>query len=362
VVTSTHLDSLRPRLTHYIPHTPTVKQRAFLVLPHGEGFFGGAVAGGKSDALLMAALQYVDIPGYSAIIIRKTLADARKPSSILSRARTWLTPTDAQWSGQDNCWYFPTSGAPARLDFGKLGQVGDRETYQSAEYQFIGFDELTHFYEHDFDYVVMSRLRRPQCPEHQTEPKLSCRACQEYSLLTKVPCRIRTASNPGGRGHLWVKRRYDIRRVEGMKTPNGRQLYAGHNRERPHIPAFIDDNPYIDKAEYMTQLMKMSDPVTREQLLSGDWGVSDEGRFKIGWRRLYSEKPPYIEIEGGATFHENRLETFIITDPAASVSSTPGTKSLTTKMASHSAAGAFSITPDGNMLIRRVERHQKRSP
>jgi predicted phage terminase large subunit-like protein len=360
MIQSTHYEPFRPRLTNYIPHTPTVKQRAFLCLSNEEAFYGGAAGGGKSDALLMAALQYVDVPGYSAVIIRKTLADARKPSSILSRARTWLSNTDAVWVGAENSWYFPSG---ARLDFGKLGQVGDRESYQSAEYTFCGFDELTHFYEEDFDYVVMSRLRRTKCPKHDKGNfSDSCRTCAQYARLSQVPLRIRTASNPGGKGHIWVKRRYDIRKVPGMKTPNGRQLYAGQNRERPHIPAYVTDNPYIDKAEYMSQLMKMSDPVTREQLLSGDWGVSDEGRFKMEWVRRYQMKAPYVELTGHGAFRLNQLETFIIIDPAASRTSTPGTKEITKKIASHTAAGVFSLTPDGNMVVRHVERHQKEVP
>ncbi len=361
MVTSTHLDSLRPRLTHYIPHTPTAKQRAFLILPHEEAFFGGAAGGGKSDALLACCLQWVDIPGYSSVIIRKTLKDAREPGSIMSRARDWLGHTNAQWSGIENSWYFPTSGVSSRMVFGKLGQIGDTDTFQGAAFQTICFDEITQLYEIDCDYV-MSRLRRNKCPKHKKDFSDSCKTCAEYYNLSKVPMRIRTASNPGGKGHGWVKRRYDIRKIEGKLTPNGRQLYAGRNPDMPHIPAYVHDNPYLDVEEYMKRLGKIKDPVTREQLLSGDWGVADEGRFKIGWVRRYHEKPPYIEMEGGETYHENTLQTFIIIDPAASKKSAPGTKSLTKKIASHTAAGVFSITQDGNMLLRRVERHQGEVP
>src|SRR5436190_24236070 len=53
-------------LEAYVPHLPWPKQRAFLQLDCREAFFGGAAAGGKSEALLMAALQYVDVPGYAA--------------------------------------------------------------------------------------------------------------------------------------------------------------------------------------------------------------------------------------------------------------------------------------------------------
>ena len=50
-------------MTKYIPHEPTARQQAFLLLDGLEAMFGGSAGGGKTDALLMAALQYVDVPG-----------------------------------------------------------------------------------------------------------------------------------------------------------------------------------------------------------------------------------------------------------------------------------------------------------
>src|SRR6266481_3880356 len=46
-----------PRLTRYIAHRPTPPQTAFLLVECREAMYGGAAGGGKSDALLMAALQ-----------------------------------------------------------------------------------------------------------------------------------------------------------------------------------------------------------------------------------------------------------------------------------------------------------------
>lgn len=47
----------RLKRNQFIPHAPTPKQLAFLVLDDIEAFYGGAAGGGKSEALLMAALQ-----------------------------------------------------------------------------------------------------------------------------------------------------------------------------------------------------------------------------------------------------------------------------------------------------------------
>ena len=85
---------MTPKLTKYIPHKPTVKQAAFLLLPHIEAFYGGEPGGGKSDALLMGALQYVDVPGYAAILFRRTFQDLALPGALMDRSKDWLMNTD----------------------------------------------------------------------------------------------------------------------------------------------------------------------------------------------------------------------------------------------------------------------------
>ncbi len=311
---------VEPRLTKYIPNRPTPKQLLALSLPHREVFFGGAAGGGKSDWLLMCALQYVDIPDYHALVIRKTLADASNPGSIMFRANQWLTGTDAKQ--RDGIWFFPSG---ATLSFAGLDKRGDEFKQQGAEYSCVCVDELTQLKPHQFEYVIGSRLRKPGCSLHKDARDPECKYCQRYMHTNLFPLRVRTASNPGGHSHLYVKKRYDIRKVPGAVGPSGLQLYAGRNSDRPHIPAFIDDNPFLDREDYISQLAMMStDPVTRRQLLAGDWGVSADGLFEIGWARRYRIHAGRVYVSGHPEYVDRAdCEEFLIVDTASTSDSPP---------------------------------------
>src|SRR5262245_55996879 len=172
----------------YCPWQPTDKQSEFLISDHLEVFFGGAAGGGKSVALLMAALQYVKRPGYAALIIRKDLPRLALAGGLIPRSHEWLAGSKAKWNQARRQWTFPVKGGqPATLTFGYLCRPLDKFRYASSEFQFIAFDELTDFTEEDYLFLF-SRLRR--------------------NTRLDVPLRMRAASNPGGLGHLWVKQRF----------------------------------------------------------------------------------------------------------------------------------------------------------
>jgi hypothetical protein len=197
--------------------------------------YGGAAGGGKSDALLMGALAHVEQAEYSALILRKTYTDLSMPRAIMDRAADWLRSTAAKWHEAEKTWRFPSG---ARLTFGYLESEKDKYRYQSAEFQFIGFDELTQFPESQYTYLL-SRLRR--------------------AAGSSIPVAMRSATNPGGIGHDWVKSRF-----VDAKTARG-----------AFVPAKLSDNEYVDRDQYEIAL-DLLDSTTRMQLKNGIW-VRDTG-------------------------------------------------------------------------------------
>ena len=228
----------------FIPQNPFGRQARFIIYPSEEAFYGGQAGGGKSSALLMSALQYVEekhIPEgenklkYNALIIRRTLEDLDMPNAIMDRAKQWLLPKEDEgllvWKDQKKRFIF-NSGAT--LTFRYLSHNKHLNSYQGAELQFVGFDELTQFPENQYNYLH-SRLRKLENSD--------------------IPIRMRGASNPGGIGHDWVKKRF----VED-------------NSKLPFIPSAYTDNKYLNQEEYSKQLDKL-DELTRLQLKYGDWNA-----------------------------------------------------------------------------------------
>ena len=114
----------------------------------------------------MAALQYADISGYHALIIRRHVADLTLPNALLDRARGWLREReDVRWNESKNQWQFASG---ATLTFGYLAGSRDIDRYASAEFHFIGVDELTQFSEKAY-LDLFARLRAPACPACKVE-------------------------------------------------------------------------------------------------------------------------------------------------------------------------------------------------
>lgn len=225
----------RTTVRPFMPQEPTDRQAEFLRLDCLEALYGGAAAGGKSSALLMAALQYVHVPGYAALILRRTYADLALPGAIMARSHEWLQGTGAVWHEAAKRWTFPSG---ATLTFGYCETSKDVYRYQGAEFQFIGVDELTQWPEQPYRYLL-SRLRR-----HEG---------------VAVPLRARAGANPGGIGHDWVRHRF---------------IESG-DAERRFVAAKLSDNPHVDAVEYRKSLAQL-DETTRRQLELGIW-VRDSG-------------------------------------------------------------------------------------
>jgi phage terminase large subunit-like protein len=217
-----------------------------------EALYGGAAGGGKSDALLMAAAQYVAYPEYSAVCLRRTYAELAQPDALMDRAMRWWVPAGAHWNGTDKVFTFPSG---ARIKMGYHSHPRDDLQYQGAAYQFVGWDELTHWPDARAYEWLQTRIRRP--------------------AGSTIPLRMLSGSNPGGPGHQWVKNRF----IGGVDIATGERFEP----KWPFVPAKILDNPHLDREAYVRSLARLH-PTLRAQLLEGDWSARDPGDyFRLEW-------------------------------------------------------------------------------
>lgn len=224
----------------------TPRQAVFLSAEADEVLFGGAAGGGKSYGQLVDALLYaLRYPRSKQLILRRTYPELEKS---LIRSALGMYPSEIwTYSAGSHTGVFRNGSL---IDFGYCATEADVYRYQSAEYDTIRFDELTHFTEFQYLYML-SRLRG----------------------ANGYPKQIKSATNPGGVGHSWVKARF-IDPGEWNKP-----FVTGSGTTRVFLPSRLEDNPYLCASDpaYRQRLELLPDHY-RRALLFGDWNVF-EGQF-----------------------------------------------------------------------------------
>ena len=159
----------------------------------------------------------------------------------------------AQYNATSHVWVFPSG---AKIYFGSMQYTKDRTNYQGKAFDFIGFDELTHFEWEEYSYM-MSR-NRPTGPG------------------TRVY--LRATTNPGGVGHGWVKARFITPAPPGtpiveqfpVRMPDGTAKVL--ERARVFIPSSVFDNPALleNDPDYLASLASLPE-AEKQALLYGSW-------------------------------------------------------------------------------------------
>lgn len=243
---------------------PQPKQAQFMARPEYECLYGGAAGGGKSDALLAEALRQVNVANYRGLVLRRTYPQLEALISRSMEIYPRVYPK-AKYNGTQHRWRFPSG---AVIFFGAMQHENDKHQYQGKPYDFIAFDELTHFTRDQYMYL-MSR-NRPMGP-----------GTQVY---------IRATANPGGIGHAWVKERFidagppmqPIRSEYTVEGPDGKTVTI--KRDRIFVPSSVFDNPALlaNDPAYLGNLAMLPE-AERNALLYGDWN-SFEGQVFREWR------------------------------------------------------------------------------
>lgn len=231
--------------------------------------YGGSAGGGKTYALLLDPLRYLTrVPGFHGVIFRRTYPEIAVPGGLWDTSAEIYGRLGARPRLGNLDWTFPPYGNT--MSFHHLQHESNIYQWQGSQVTYFGFDELTHFTESSFTYIVFSR-GRSGC-EVDSYARATCNPDPGWVKRFLAP---------------WVDKEYDGSRAESGETRHfvrdeGKLRWVSEDepdaKSLCFVRASVYDNPIMlaRNPRYISSLKALL-PVERARLLDGDWDVRREG-------------------------------------------------------------------------------------
>ena len=258
---------------------PHLRQKDLLEIPDSiyEALYGGAAYGGKSFILTLLPLLrgFYKYRGFKGILLRRELTDLEK--EVIRLSKEYFPLTGARYNENKHSWEWKEYGS--YFDFSHIQHLKDVKAYDTAQYNYCAFDELTHFEEPMYRYFVGSRVR----------PSSS------FNIAI-----VRNGSNPGGIGQTFVYNRFVRPCESGYKIIKDKIT----GLRRIYIPALAQDNPYGMQydPDYLQKLEILPEAEKRAKKY-GDWHAFEGSVFTTFRPLKFPDEPanalhvcPYFEI------------------------------------------------------------------
>lgn len=251
--------------------------------------YGGAAGGGKTFALLLECLRHKNVKDFGAVIFRKNaiqisieggLWDAsHKLYSQVKGAQPKLSPRYS--------WLF---SARSRVSFAHIERDDNLRQWQGSEIALIGFDELTHFTEKQFFYMLSRN--RTTCGV-RPYVRATCNPDADSWVASFISWWIDQET-----GYPILERsgviRYMARIDEKIIWGDTKEEVVSQGAKLKNIKsvtficATLEDNKILMESDpgYMANLEALS-LVERERLLHGNWKIKSAAglyfkRIQIG--------------------------------------------------------------------------------
>ena len=235
---------------------PTARQETFLSLPDEifEALYGGQAGGGKSEVILQLPLvrEFYQHPRFKGIIFRRTLPELEREIILRSQTDGFYKACGGGYQDQKKRWRFPSG---AIIQFGHLEHESDVKIYDTAQYNYMAFDEVTSFTPYQYEYLSFSR----------------CRSSDQ-----NLPAIVRSGTNPGGISHNYFRKRFVEPCREGNKIIRETSTINGRSTEKKliFIKSKASDNEYLMRADpgYLDRMQGLPE-ADRIAKAEGDWWI-----------------------------------------------------------------------------------------
>jgi hypothetical protein len=234
-----------------------------------EVFYGGGAGGGKSALLCGLAIE----EHKKAIIFRREYPQIK---GLVDEVHRQLGTRDG-YNAHEKVWRLPKGN---ELEFGSVQHEDDKEKYQGRAHDLKGFDEITHFSQSQYRFLIAwnrSTEQGQRCRVVATgNPPISA----EGTWVIKYwgPWLDPTHPQPAEPGEVrwFLMKDGQSVQVDGPGPhgldAKGQPIMA---RSRTFIPARLEDNPDLMATGYASVIEGMPEPLRT---------MMREGRFDVGQR------------------------------------------------------------------------------
>lgn len=261
--------------------------------------YGGQAGGGKSWFLVHEPLRRVHNAGFRGGIFRRTYPQLKGQGGVWDECQEMYRALGARMrEGQELDATFPSG---ANISFLHLQHEKTKYEYQGHQFCYLGFDELTHFTETQFFYMLSRN--RSTCG---IRPYVRATCNPEPGWLADflawwIDDKTGLAI-PERSGVL----RYFIRDAEEKlhwadTKEELLELFPDYAADDilsvTFISASLDDNPALTKKDpgYRARLLSLS-KIERDRLLGGNWRVAEGSKIDESWIRYYHIKDNCFEF------------------------------------------------------------------
>lgn len=258
-------------------------QEMFLATPADICIYGGAAGGGKTFGLLLEPLRHKNNKDFNAVIFRREYTQITAPGGLWDSARKVYRYVKGAYPLKTPKLHWNFSSG-ASVNFAHLGDDGDCETWQGSQITMIGFDELTHFSEYQFFYM-MSRNRT----DSGVVPyiRATCNPDADSWVAEFIKWWINQDTGypiPERSGKIrWMVRLNEVihwfnTRQEAvdaaMENGMGKEEAETMPKSVTFIASTLQDNQILMKNDpsYLANLLALA-LVERERLLKGNWKI-----------------------------------------------------------------------------------------